>query len=319
MGGTAQEWANDPFAVSGPAKDIVGGKDVPAPPDYVGAARETGAQNIALLHEQTAANRPDITTQTGGYDWTQGPDGQWSLNVTDSANQGEMRNLTEGSILDLLRGGISGDKAGDALYSKLTSRLDPMWQQRDDASLTRLYNQGLTEGDAAFETARANLGRERTDAYNQAAYQSTLGADQSAASQANLINALRTGGQINMPNQPGVAGAGQGQAPDLMNALNSQYAGQLDSYNAQQANRQGLMAGGASLLAAFLSDARLKNNIRYLDAEAIPGVKWATWDWKAGGRGKGVIAQDLQKVRPDLVVKNDAGFLMVKYGELLGG
>src|SRR5512133_2901762 len=68
----------------------------PAAPDYVGAARETGQQNINLLHEQTAANRPDITTPTGGFDWTQDPaTGQWSLNVTDSANQGEMRNLTE--------------------------------------------------------------------------------------------------------------------------------------------------------------------------------------------------------------------------------
>jgi hypothetical protein len=76
--------------------------------------------------------------------------------------------------------------------------------------------------------------------------------------------------------------------------------------------------GLASLAAYAFSDARLKTEIRYLDAEALPGVRWATWRWKAGGHGRGVIAQDVAKVRPDLVKRDGSGFLMVNYAEIGG-
>lgn len=62
----------------------------------------------------------------------------------------------------------------DAAYGLAASRLDPQWQQREDQSRTRLYNMGLREGDAAFDTAMSNLGMDRNDAYRNAINQATL-------------------------------------------------------------------------------------------------------------------------------------------------
>jgi len=61
--------------------------------------------------------------------------------------------------------GTSRQRIEDALYSRSTSRLDPQWQDRENATRTRLYNQGLQEGDAAFDRGMRDLGFARDDAY----------------------------------------------------------------------------------------------------------------------------------------------------------
>ena len=49
------------------------GKDTPDTPDYVGAAREEGAQGAANLRQQTYANRPTQITPWGTVEWTATP------------------------------------------------------------------------------------------------------------------------------------------------------------------------------------------------------------------------------------------------------
>ena len=49
------------------------GKDSPPPPDYTAAAEATGQSQIDAIHEQTAANRPNINTPWGSMTWTQAP------------------------------------------------------------------------------------------------------------------------------------------------------------------------------------------------------------------------------------------------------
>jgi hypothetical protein len=71
--------------------------------------------------------------------------------------------------------------------------------------------------------------------------------------------------------------------------------------------------GGAAILGGALSDRRLKKNIVYFKQEAVPGVRFAMWDWKVGGSGFGVIAQDLELVRPDLVTVGNDGYRRVNY------
>jgi hypothetical protein len=64
------------------------------------------------------------------------------------------------------------------------------------------------------------------------------------------------------------------------------------------------------------SDEKLKYDIVRYDTEIIPGVQIASWKWRHNDNVDfGVIAQDLQKVRPDLV--EDVGFLVVNYTGLL--
>jgi hypothetical protein len=64
------------------------------------------------------------------------------------------------------------------------------------------------------------------------------------------------------------------------------------------------------------SDEKLKYDIKRYDTELLPGVPIASWKWRHNDRPDfGVIAQDLQKVRPDLV--EDVGFLVVNYTGLM--
>jgi len=81
-------------------------------------------------------------------------------------------------------------------------------------------------------------------------------------------------------------------------------------------------AGGMGTMATA-SDIRLKQNVKYYPIEILPGVRLASWQWndKANviglfGWSMGVIAQDLEKVRPECVVVGD-GYKRVLYGKLL--
>lgn len=70
---------------------------------------------------------------------------------------------------------------------------------------------------------------------------------------------------------------------------------------------------GASLAPLF-SDRRLKTNIKRVGS--VNGHNWYVWDWADHtGRGEGVIAQEIERTRPDLVYERD-GFLAVDYGGL---
>lgn len=65
-------------------------------------------------------------------------------------------------------GDAARQQAIDASYGQMSSRLDPMWNQREDRMRTQLLNQGLDPGSEAYDTGMANLGRERNDAYTSA-------------------------------------------------------------------------------------------------------------------------------------------------------
>ena len=65
------------------------------------------------------------------------------------------------------------------------------------------------------------------------------------------------------------------------------------------------------------SDQRLKSEIKTLDPSKtlqMRGVEFI----KDGKKGSGVIAQELEKVAPELVLDNDSGYKSVAYGNLTG-
>jgi hypothetical protein len=70
------------------------------------------------------------------------------------------------------------------------------------------------------------------------------------------------------------------------------------------------------MYAMMKSDERLKADIVRHELEVIPGVKFATWKWRATGRpGAGVIAQDVEKVLPAAVGEIDS-YKAVNYAML---
>lgn len=129
-------------------------------------------------------------------------------------------------------------------------------RQYEQQELTRsLANQGVTPGSPQYERAMRlaaeNTGRQ--DLQNMLAaggegramggYQQGLRSNaiaeqmQKRGMSLNELNALLTGQQVQMPGMPGFQSQGVAQTPDLLGASQGQYGGQLNSYNASQANK----------------------------------------------------------------------------------
>lgn len=161
------------------------------PADVVGAAREQGEQAIKLAEAETQANRPNLQSAYGRMDWSRDPvTGDWTGTETlDPASQErldrqrEMQSTSQQRAQQDLSSGMDWSQFGDiigydpteqraaaeeASYGRSTARLDPQFEARQSALETKLRNQGLTQGDQAYDAAMANLGRERTDAYEMA-------------------------------------------------------------------------------------------------------------------------------------------------------
>jgi hypothetical protein len=132
----------------------------------------------------------------------------------------------------------------------------------------------------------------------------------------NEMNALLTGQQVSMPNMPSFNQAGISQTPQLMDAAKNQYSAAMDAYNAQQQQQANMMGGLTSLAstAMMFSDKRLKRNIKRVGDHPI-GV--GVYEYELFGyKQRGVLAQEVLAVRPDLVKQHASGFLMVNYGGL---
>jgi hypothetical protein len=100
------------------------------------------------------------------------------------------------------------------------------------------------------------------------------------------------------------------------NALATQAANA--NYQAQMAQNSGLMGGLFSLGSAAImaSDRRLKRDIVRI-GELAKGVGLYLFRYVGGDRlHVGVLAQELKRVRPDLVLKRADGFLAVDYAGL---
>jgi hypothetical protein len=136
----------------------------------------------------------------------------------------------------------------------------------------------------------------------------------------NEMNALLTGQQVGMPQMPQFQRAGVAETPQLLNAANMQYQSALDAQNAKNAALGNTMSGLFSLGSAALgnpfafSDRRLKRRLKRVGTHAT-GVGIYDFDM-AGYRQRGVIAQELATVRPDLVKRHPSGFLTVNYSAL---
>lgn len=131
----------------------------------------------------------------------------------------------------------------------------------------------------------------------------------------NEILALAGQGQIQQPQftatpQTGVAGT------DVAGITNAGYQQQMAQHNSNQGVLGGLFSAGASLVPMF-SDARLKTNIVKVGDHPI-GVGIYEYDWiETGEHDRGVIAQEVMKVRPDLVDDtHESGFLRVHYSRM---
>jgi len=233
------------------------GSSAPKPPDYVGAAQQTAASNQAATAAQTALNRPNENGLLGSqtYDaatntFTQGLNPQY---------QG-MADLLRGQAMDAYGQPLpTGQEAANALYSQATSRLDPQWAQQAEATRSQLYNQGLREGDPAFDTAMQNFNRSKNDAYTSAENTAQAGANQRMQADLAVRNApgQELSGLLGSFNSslPQYAQAQNAGGANYLGAAQDQYQSAIDAYNAKNAQTQGWISGATGLLGAGLGAA----------------------------------------------------------------
>ena len=161
---------------------------------------------------------------------------------------------------------------GQTAQDAIMSRLNPKFDQQEEALRQRMANQGITLGSEAYGNEQRQFQQGRNDAYLQAALQGINLDQQNRASalqeQAysqdrplNLINALRTGSQVQNPQFGNFAQQQYTPGADYMGATNAQYQAALDATNTENANTAGLMGGLFSLGGAALGSPWLGNKL----------------------------------------------------------
>lgn len=210
----------------------------------------------------------------------------------------------------------------DRAYGAQTSRLDPQWAQAGKSNEANLVNQGLRPGMEAYDNAMRDFNQGKNDAYQQAttaAINTMPQTYQLARSEytqpLDIVNALRTGSQVQNPTFQGFQGSTAAPA-NYQQASAQSMQNQLGQYNAGVASNNATTQGLTSLAAAALmfSDRRLKSNIRRIGTHAsgLPLYSYTIF----GRRDIGVMADEARARFPAAVVRHASGYLMVDYNGL---
>jgi hypothetical protein len=324
-----------------------------APDPKVTAAAQTGTNVVTALANAQLGNvnqyGPDgsVTYSTNGsrsftdptsgatynipqYEQTTSlsPQQQAIKNQSDAAslNLGTIANQQSNFLKDYLAKPVSLDtQATEARTMDLANqRLAPLIAQRDEDLRTRLANQGIKAGSDAYSREQNTFNQGTNDAYNQLILQGHGQAVQDILTERNQplneISALMSGSQVSTP-QFG-AGTNQPSLPnvDYAGMVDQNYQNQLGAYNTQMQQSNGIIGGlfglGGKLIG--LSDERAKKEIEPVGEMA--GHKLYSFKYKKGkGDGKrhvGVMAQEVEKKRPDAVSERKDGLKQVNYGKL---
>jgi hypothetical protein len=246
------------------------------------AAAQQANSSSQAANAQTEANRPNITTPFGQQQWSQNPDGSWAMSTGFSGGMGDAANNLQAQYAQAMANPFSfgqfgevgtGDQARDqainAAYGQASSRLDPMWNQREEATRTRLLNQGLDPSSEAYRNEMGSIGQQRNDAY-MGAMNSAIGQGTAAGSQAfqnnmmarqqAIAEALR---QRGMPMEdmqkmqgflamPGFSAAGRADPMQWLSAMQGSYGHQLQQQQAQAQQTADIIKAGATIATAAI-------------------------------------------------------------------
>ena len=265
-----------------------GSSKTPKTPDYAGAATATAQGNLEAARAGAAANRVDQVTPYGSLNYTHNtvynpdgsvnPDAGWQANynlsptgqkLLDAGNNSSLglANLQQGALANTqnsLGKPFDYSSVGDvqnAAQGAITSRLDPMWEQRDKANQAQLANQGILPGSEAYSNNQRDFNQGRNDAYQQAVLAGiqtmpqTYQMSNAIRSQPlNELNAIRSGSQVQNPTFQSVPQQATTSGPNYLGAMQAQYGANLNSTNAANASNSSMTGGlfglGGSLLGA---------------------------------------------------------------------
>lgn len=145
-------------------------------PAYAQSVKDAQGQVATGAAQQLQNNR--LNTSNPFASQTFNPDGSVSQQFTGGMGQAfnglQSQAAGMSQPMDWNQFGQAGtgdsarDQAIQSAYGQSTSRLDPMWNQREDQARTRLMNQGLDPSSEAFKNEMGQMGRDRNDAYQGA-------------------------------------------------------------------------------------------------------------------------------------------------------
>jgi hypothetical protein len=208
----------------------------------------------------TQLSAPEQALLTGSQQLTgesQGLAGEQAGNVNNAVNNWQLP--SEG------QNGEFGEQAMQAAYGQETATMDPYWSQSQESLDASLRNSGATPGTPAYDNAMQSFQANRSSAYGQAenqAFGQGLSAEGQQISDVNSAQGGQIGNFLSLATgQPVGTGTGASgnsttgssvSAPNIMEAFNNQYQGQLAQYNAGVASSNTDLGAAASLAAAAI-------------------------------------------------------------------
>ena len=182
-------------------------------------------------------------------------------------------------------------------------------QQQQSALSAMMAQQGM-QFDAANQAY--GMGQDRFNMGQNALNQMGQVGGQIDALNQNLIN-QQIQMFMNQQNAP------QSQFQNMLGPLSALSGGGTQSYSPGKFDYMQLAANTAGT--AIGSDIRLKENIQKV--ATINGINLYNWDWNEEGEKAfpgqstfGVLAQEIQKTRPEAIIESADGWLMVDYAKL---
>jgi len=285
-----------------------------------------------LNKQEDSFNRYNINTAFGSRNFTTDPSGRSVLNIQESPFQKAFRELQQNQATSTLSSkaygpedfASQGKQINDTLYNSSYNNLKPQFEQEDTDIRDYLSNRGISPVNNAYSKAITNLRRDRGNQLNQLSLQSTLAGSQEQDRLTRLAEAQRAArlaetGNVTQGIDTGMFGnvANINAGQNISNQEGARNAYNLSNFQDTQKRRSGALTegikGGAAIAAAF-SDLSLKENIELVGKEN--GFNIYHFDYKnREGRYQGVMAQEVQKARPDAVIEKD-GYLAVYYDKI---
>jgi len=245
---------------------------------------------------------------------------QSETNLAKYGNQQTAELLNRGSTPFQYNTGEHEAWAGN-LYNQINA--DTM-AANDEALRSRLANQGIKMGSAAYDREMANFAKGRDNARNQFLLDSQQQGYQQALAtrnqQTNEPLAIASGTQIQMPNfTPGRTGT-VANVDHTANVWNG-YSADVNAANQRNASIGGLFSslGNAAMM---LSERDMKKNIEKLPMKAKGGIQMYDFNYKGEPKGtpkhRGVMADEAQRKMPAAVAKGKDGLRRVNMGMVMG-
>lgn len=285
-------------------------------PDGSREFNNTGMETVTDPYTGQTYQVPRFSVTT-----TLSPEQQAIKEQQDSAslNLATLGSDLSGTLGDHLRGNFTiGNEATEArLFDLGRARLDPLFAQRDEDLRSRLANQGIKAGSAAYDREMALLGQNQNDAYNQLLL---TGRGQAVNEQLtednqriNQISALLGGGQVSQPmfaTNPNVTPMA---TTDNGSIIANYDNARMNAWQQNQAGWGSLLGGIGGLFS--LSDENAKEDMEKI-AETDDGIGIFKFRYKGSPKTQiGLKAQDVAKKKPRAVAMGGDGLMRVNYGE----